>query len=138
MPELKETWTIPILVRHHGSKIVIYVDKPLPPTSMTTEEKSNLRCKRGARMKMAQPWNRGNIHGKKRTRSPKKKMHNAGKLDVERPNIDAGGDDLFGESMDLSSLETFGLEGSRSPMLQASYKILICFTKIDVSLIGLN
>jgi hypothetical protein len=56
MPQLDEDWTIPIVVRAHGNKNVIYFNKTLPPTSMSTEEKTMLRCKRGARMKLAGSW----------------------------------------------------------------------------------
>ena len=117
MPELKEVWTIPILVRQHGSKTVIYVDKPLPPTSMTTDEKSNLRCKRSARIKMAQSWNRGNFKENKRHRSPKKKRQNVEGQNVEGQNVE----DFFDETIDLSSLETFGFEESRPSVMQVKF-----------------
>ena len=58
MPQLDQTWTVPFVVRRHGDKSVIYFDKTLPPTSMTTEEKTRFRIKRGARIKLAPPWDK--------------------------------------------------------------------------------
>ena len=56
MPHLEESWMIPITVRQHGSKTVIYIDKPLPPVSMTTEDKTAIRIKRGSRLVLARSW----------------------------------------------------------------------------------
>jgi hypothetical protein len=51
----------------HGDKKVVYVDKPLPPVSMTTEDKTSFRVKRGARIKLSASW-----HSKEKKASPKK------------------------------------------------------------------
>ena len=109
MPQLEEVWTIPITVRQHGTTTVIYIDKPLPPTSMTTEDKTNLRCKRGVKFVLQKPWANQKM-GKKQ--APKKKNFNKNNKKVEifpapiEPAQVSGG--LFDDTIDLSVLETFG------------------------------
>ena len=112
MPKLDEVWSVPVVVRSHGKKNVIYVDKSLPPTSMSTEEKTLLRCKRGTRNKLAVSWefNRSRKQPKqpsqqqKKPRSPKKTF-----VDLDAPTDEGG---LFDDTVDLSHLETFGTDNS--------------------------
>ncbi len=70
MPQLEELWMIPITVRQHGSKTVIYIDKPLPPTSMTTEDKTAIRIKRGSRLVLARSWDNDYNQRKKDKKTP--------------------------------------------------------------------
>ena len=105
MPQLDQTWTVPFVVRRHGDKSVIYFDKTLPPTSMTTEEKTRFRIKRGARIKLAPPWDK-----------IKKSKLNQMKKNAKtfQPEADDGERGIFEESFDHSSLETFGLDESKA------------------------
>ena len=131
MPQLDEIWTVPITVRHHGTSTVIYVDKPLPPTFMTTEDKTNIRCKRGTRFILQKPWsNQGNI-GKKRLRGKKHSFSQDKEKEylpdpVEPEKVSEG---LFDDSsMDLSVLETFGTSEA-STMQQVSSILVYQFCK---------
>ncbi len=87
--------------------MVIYVDKPLPPTSMTTEEKTNFRCKRGTRFVLQIPWCN---QGSGRKRAPGQKRSNTRTREhlpaPAEPEQVSGG--FFEDSVDLSVLETFG------------------------------
>jgi hypothetical protein len=108
MPQLDEVWSVPVVVRAHGNKNVIYIDKSLPPTSMSTEEKTQLRCKRGTRVKLATSWEfkrSRKQQQQKKPSSPKKAF-----VDRDAPPAEGG---LFNDTVDLSQLETFGMDDSK-------------------------
>jgi len=113
MPQLDENWTIPVVVRRYGDKNVVFVDKTLPPTSMTSEDKTAYFCKKSVQMRVTTSWDRG----RGSIPDPKKCLEEA------VANVPARGDDLFDDVVDLTSLETFGMADCEK-MPQVGHKLL--------------
>lgn len=106
------TWTIPVTVRSYkkqddfGNVIdvqtVIFVDKPLPPKSLSAREKNDWYNKIASKAFLLHPWTR--------SRHPVRASASDFKSGNKSWMEEAGEDDPFGMS-DTSNLETFGTIG---------------------------
>ncbi len=104
-PNYEATWMIPVSVRTYDKRDeegkvldvhkVIFVDKPLPPNSMSVREKNEWYHKVAAKAFLLHPWTKSKVSSKSGLRMP----------GADRDSIDA--DDPF-STEDIADFETFG------------------------------